>query len=118
GGDILRVRPTDGPCFSCVFTNLSIENSQEEISTFRQAREVQPDYVPDSDVEATIQVGLSSDIIPIGTMMVKLALVELCRGKDSALATLMQDFTAPYYRWANRREQEFSEYPQDGFMKF
>ena len=118
GGDVLRVRPTDGPCFSCVFTNQVIESSQEEMSTFRQAREAQPNYVPDSDVEATIQVGLSSDIIPIGTMIVKLALVELCRGKDSALATLEKDLAPPYYRWANRREQEFAGYPEDGFSKF
>lgn len=69
-------------------------------------------------VEATIQVGLSSDIIPIGTMAVKLALVELCRGEDGALATLEKDLTAPYYRWANRREQEFVGYPEDGFGRF
>lgn len=118
GGDVLRVRPLDGPCFSCVFTNQVIEKSAEEMSTFRQAREAQPNYVPDSDVEATIQVGLSSDIIPIGTMIVKLALVELCRGQDSALVTLEKDFVQPYYRWANRREQDYSGYPEDGFLKF
>ena len=118
GGDVLRVRPTDGPCFSCVYTNQVIESSQEEMSTFRQAREAQPNYVPDDEVEATVQVGLSSDIIPIGTMIVKLALVELCRGQDSALVTLEKDFIAPYYRWANRREQDYAGYPEDGFLKF
>lgn len=118
GGEVLRVRPNDGPCFSCVFSNQVLEASQEEVSTFRQAREAQPNYVPDTDVEATIQVGLSSDIIPVGTMIVKLALVELCRGEDSALATLEKDLTAPYYRWANRREQEFKGYPEDGFSMF
>ena len=51
-------------------------------------------------------------------MAVKLALVELCRGQDSALATLEKDLTAPYYRWANRREQEFTGYPEDGFGRF
>ena len=88
------------------------------MSSFRQARASQPTYVSDADVEATIQVGLSSDIIPIGTMIVKIALVELCRGEDSALATLEKDLVAPYYRWANRREQEFSSYPEGGFSVF
>ena len=31
GGEVLRVRPNDGPCFSCVFTNQSLEASQEEV---------------------------------------------------------------------------------------
>ena len=88
------------------------------MSTYRQARAAQPSYVSNEDVETTIQVGLSSDIIPIGTMIVKVALVELCRGKDSALATLEKDLSAPYYRWANRREQEFTAYPVDGFACF
>ncbi|XP_028402930.1 uncharacterized protein LOC114525714 [Dendronephthya gigantea] len=118
GGEVLRVRPNDGPCFSCVFTNQSLEASQEEVSSFRQAREANPTYVSDDDVDATIQVGLSSDIIPIGNMLVKLALVELCRGEDSALATLEKDLVAPYYRWANRREQEFESYPEGGFSMF
>ena len=118
GGEVLRVRPNDGPCFSCVFTNQSLEASQEEVSSFRQARASQPTYVSDDEVKATIQVGLSSDIIPIGTMVVKIALVELCRGGDSALATLEKDLVAPYYRWANRREQEFSAYPEGGFAMF
>jgi hypothetical protein len=51
-------------------------------------------------------------------MAVKLALVELCRGEDSALAPLEKDLAAPYYRWANRREQEFAGYPEDGFAMF
>lgn len=88
------------------------------MSSFKQARAAQPTYVTDEEVEATIQVGLSSDIIPIGNMAVKLSLVELCRGQDSALASLEKDLVAPYYRWANRRDQEFSCYPEDGFAMF
>ena len=31
GGEVLRVRPNDGPCFSCVFSNQSFEASREEV---------------------------------------------------------------------------------------
>ena len=31
GGEVLRVRPNDGPCFSCVFTNQGLEASKEEV---------------------------------------------------------------------------------------
>lgn len=118
GGEVLRVRPKVGPCFSCIYADASMEASAEEMSSFRQAREANPPYVGDDEVKATIQVGLSSDIIPIANMLVKLALVELCRGKDSALAPLEKDLEAPYYMWANRREQQFAGYPSDGFHRF
>ena len=110
---MLRVRPKVGPCFSCIYADASMEAAAEEMSSFRQAREANPPYVGDDEVKATIQVGLSSDIIPISNMLVKLALVELCRGKDSALATLETDLEAPFYMWANRKEQQFAGYPAD-----
>ena len=113
GGEVLRVRPKVGPCFSCIYADASMEAAAEEMSSFRQAREANPPYVGDDEVKATIQVGLSSDIIPISNMLVKLALVELCRGKDSALATLETDLEAPFYMWANRGEQQFAGYPAD-----
>ena len=115
---MLRVRPKDGPCFSCIYTDASMEAVQEEMSSFRQAREANQPYVGDDEVKATIQVGLSSDIIPVANMLVKVALVELCRGKDSALATLEKDLVAPFYMWANRREQQFAGYQEDGFHRF
>ena len=118
GGEVLRVRPKVGPCFSCIYADASMEAAAEEMSSFRQAREANPPYVGDDEVKATIQVGLSSDIIPVSNMLVKLALVELCRGKDSALATLEADLQAPFYMWANRREQQFAGYPEDGFHRF
>lgn len=118
GGEILRVRPKQSPCFSCVYTDAMVEASSEETTSFRQAREAHPSYVPDDEVAATIQVGLSSDITPIANMIVKLALVELCRGNDSALAPLEQDLQAPYYMWANRREDRFSAYKPEGFHRF
>lgn len=118
GGEVLRVRPKDGPCFSCIYGSASMEAIQEEMSSFRQAREANPPYVGDDEVKATIQVGLSSDINPISNMLVKLALVELCRGKDSALKALETDLQASYYMWANRREQRFAGYAAEGFHRF
>ncbi|KAK3746156.1 hypothetical protein QZH41_007709 [Actinostola sp. cb2023] len=118
GGEVVVIRPHKGPCFSCVYKNALIEADKEEVSSFRQAREANPSYVSDNEVEATIQVGLSSDIIPISNMIVKIALVELCKGKDSALCSLENDFRSAYYMWSNRREGQYASYPDDGFDKF
>ena len=118
GGEVLRVRPKNGPCFSCIYADASNEAISEEISSFRQAREANPPYVGDDEVQAQIQVGLSSDIVPIANFVVKLALVELCRGQDSALASLEQDLVASFYMWGNRRDQQFASFPQDGFQRF
>jgi len=112
GGDILRVRPYDGPCLGCVFTKEFLESRQEEISQFKQAREETPAYVSDQEVSATIQVGLSSDILPISNMIVKLALVELCRDLESGIASLEEDLVADFYIWANRREQTYANWPK------
>ena len=54
--------------------------------------------------EAAIQVGLTSDIAPISNMIVKLALLELSRGRAGGLDSLDGDLTADFYTWANRRE--------------
>ncbi len=112
GGDILRVRPFEGPCLACVFTKEFLESRQEEVSQFRQAREDNPAYVPDDEVKATVQVGLSSDILPISNMIVKLALLELCRGKDSGIKSLEEDLIADFYIWANRRDYTYESWPK------
>lgn len=111
GGDILRVRPKVGPCLSCFLP----KSSEEEVSSFGQARRQNPAYVGDDDVKAIIQVGLSSDILPITNMTVKLALVELSRGASSGISSLEEDFVADYYIWANRRDNKFSEWPKMEF---
>ena len=54
-----------------------------------------------------VQVGLSSDIEPIGNMMVKLALVELSKDAETGLASLQDEFAYDYYMWANRRERHY-----------
>lgn len=112
GGDVLRVRPFQGPCLACVFTKEFLESRQEEVSQFRQAREDNPAYVPDHEVKATIQVGLSSDILPISNMIVKLALQELSRGKNSGIKSLEEDLIADFYIWANRRENTYESWPK------
>ena len=112
GGDVLRVRPHQGPCVACLFRHF--EAQPDEISRFDQARRARPDYVSDADVEALVQVGLSNDILPIATMVVKLALLELNRGIDSGLATLEEDLVADLYVWANRRERAFRGFPPMG----
>jgi molybdopterin/thiamine biosynthesis adenylyltransferase len=112
GGDILRVRPFEGPCLACVFTKEFLESRQEEVSQFRQAREDNPAYVPDDEVKTTVQVGLSSDILPISNMIVKLALLELCRGKDSGIKSLEEDLIADFYIWANRRDYTYESWPK------
>jgi molybdopterin-synthase adenylyltransferase len=109
GGDVLRVRP-GGICLGCVFTENFLQSRAEEVSQFKQAREGQPAYVADADVRATVQVGLSSDIMPIVNMMVKLALVELSRGKPSGISSLEDDTIADFYIWANRREGVYQDW--------
>ena len=81
----------------------------------RQLRPQTPAYVSDTDVQATIQVGLASDIAPIANMVVKLALVELSRGLDSGLKSLETDLVADFYLWGNRREDIFAKWPPLGY---
>ncbi|MEH1965835.1 HesA/MoeB/ThiF family protein [Nostoc sp.] len=112
GGDVLRVRSFEGPCLACVFTKEFLEDRQEEITQFEQARENNPAYVPDDEIKATIQVGLSSDILPISNMIVKLALLELSRGQDSGIKSLEEDLIADFYIWANRRDNTYNNWPK------
>jgi molybdopterin-synthase adenylyltransferase len=113
GGDVLRVRPYKGPCYACLFGAGLL--GQEERSSMRQLRPQTPAYVPDADVQATIQVGLASDIAPIANMVVKLALVELSRGLESGLKSLEIDLAADFYLWGNRREDIFAKWQPLGY---
>ncbi len=116
GGDVLRVRPYQGPCLACIFTNDFLKSLPDEISQFGQARNQNLAYVSDEEVKATIQVGLSCDILPISNMIVKLALVELSGGcKASGLVSLAEDLVADFYIWANRRELSYANYLKMGY---
>lgn len=109
GGDVFRYRP-GGPCYSCLigkgFSN------EEEISDLQAARREGriPAYVSQEDAEAMVQVGLSSDILPICNLIVKLVLVELSKGKDSGISSLEDELTYDYYIWANRRDRHYANW--------
>jgi len=108
GGDVLRVRP-NGPCYTCVYTESF--NHSFEVSSMKQIKKTAPSYRDNDELLSTIQVGLSSDVIPIANMVVKMALLELTRGKDCALNSLAEDLRCDYYRWTNRREGDFESFP-------
>jgi len=113
GGDILRVRPKNGPCYNCLYsqnirqTSDNKAGTDEELKSVKQVKKMLPDYTSDEEIEAIIQVGLSSDIAPISNMMVKLALVELSKGLESGIKSLEEDLVADFYIWANRREATY-----------
>jgi molybdopterin-synthase adenylyltransferase len=110
GGDVLRVRPHEGPCYNCLYSQ-DLRNTDEEISQKeRQAKKFLPDYTSEEDLNAVVQVGLASDIAPITNFMVKLALVELSRGTNSGISSLEEDLVADFYLWANRREYVYKDW--------
>ena len=102
GGDVLRVRPGIGPCYECFMETIG-SRTQERVADRRQA-----DAVSYADHRVTPEPGLSNDILPVPTLMVKLALQELVRGTVSGLESLDQDLTADLYLWANRREGQYA----------
>jgi molybdopterin/thiamine biosynthesis adenylyltransferase len=117
GGDVLRVRPFQGPCYSCLYSqNIRQEGGDdEEISQTEQANALLPEYTSKKDIDAVIQVGLSSDIAPISNFMVKLALVELSRGLDSGIKSLEDDLISDFYIWANRRDRVYENWSKMEF---
>jgi molybdopterin-synthase adenylyltransferase len=112
GGDVLRVRPYQGPCYSCLYSQDVRQQGgdDEEMSQVRQAKALLPDYTSEQDLNAVIQVGLASDIAPISNFMVKLALVELSRGGHGGIQSLEEDLLADFYIWANRRENVYKDW--------
>lgn len=111
GGDVFRYRP-GGPCYCCLIGNNWFKAHNEEIADEQSARRsgIIPAYMSATDANAVVQVGLSSDIQPICNMMVKLALVELSRGKESGISSLEKEFVYDYYMWANRRERHYANW--------
>jgi molybdopterin/thiamine biosynthesis adenylyltransferase len=110
GGDVLRVRPNQGPCYNCLYSQ-DLRNTEEEVSQReRQAKKFLPDYTSEENLNTIVQVGLASDIAPITNFMVKLALVELSRGTASGISSLEEDLIADFYIWANRREYVYESW--------
>lgn len=111
GGDVFRYIPHEGkPCLACLIGNGLFEYEQEEISNNRQLERDLPAYSSLEDHQEMIQVGLSSDIIPICNMIVKLTLVELSKGLTSGIGCLEEDLIADYFIWANRRESKYKSW--------
>lgn len=110
GGDVLRVRP-GGPCYACL-KGSQWYNNEEEISDLDRARRdgVIPAYTSEEDAQAMVQVGLSTDIAPINTMVTKLAIMELSKDTDCVIASIENDLTYDFYMWANRRESYFANW--------
>lgn len=110
GGDVLRVRP-GGPCYACL-KGSQLVTSEEEITDLRKAREtgIIPAYTSDEDANAMVQVGLSTDIAPINTMVEKLAIQELSRGTEGQITSLDNELSYDFYMWANRRELHFANW--------
>lgn len=111
GGDVFIYRP-GAACYFCLVGMGVIDVANEELSDLKSARKAGKiaEYQTDQDVEAKIQVGLSSDIEPISNMMTKLALVELSRGTDSGISSLERELTCNHYFWANRRDRLYSSF--------
>lgn len=103
GGDVFRMKGNAGPCYCCLIGDDGKMkfSGDEEISSTRQTSEL-PAYVSDADRNATIQPGLSADIIPICNLLVKLALMELSNSTE--------ELSYPFYIWANRRENFYSNW--------
>ena len=100
GGDVFRYRP-GGPCYCCLVGEGNLQ--EEEISDVASARRDGriAAYVSPEDAEAMVQVG---------NMMVKLALVELSRGRESGISSLDAELVYDYYMWANRRERHYANW--------
>ncbi len=106
----------DAPCLACLIGAGLFKKTDDERTQFKRVREETPAYVSDEDVEATIQVGLSSDINPICNMIVKLSLLHLAKGKESGLDSVYEDLTAKYYLWVNRRENKYKNWEPMAFF--
>lgn len=113
GGDVFRYRP-GSPCLACLF-NQGAAEGEDEIASKRQAAANRPDYAPEGYDEAKIQPGLAADIAPIVQMIVKLALVELAPRGVAQWDRLREDFEAPFYVWANRRDDIYENLLPMGF---
>jgi molybdopterin/thiamine biosynthesis adenylyltransferase len=101
GGQILFVKPNVTPCYQCFLMLLPEQAQDQEISSHRQA-----EGLAYTDRPVPIEPGLSTDIAPIGLMVVKLAIQELLKDTETTLRSLDEDLVAPWYLWLNRREQD------------
>jgi len=100
GGQVLRVIPRKSMCYQCYISSMPNIASDNEISSNRQIERIAYSDIPDIPIEP----GLSTDIAPISTFIVKLAILELLKGCQHTLQSLYDDLEASLYLWFNRRE--------------
>ena len=107
GGDVIQVLPNrDMPCYACHQEGRLVD---EEVSSSRDA-----ERTAYADKPAPIEPGLAIDIWPIANMIARLVVLRLCAGTASTLAETADELDAPLYLWANRRQENFAEWPADG----
>jgi molybdopterin/thiamine biosynthesis adenylyltransferase len=99
GGQVLRVRAHQSPCYQCFVMSMPEEDADREVASVEDAAEIA--Y---SDRPVPIEPGLALDVAPIALMTAKLALNELILGRDTELGMLERDLAAPWYLWINRPE--------------
>jgi len=101
-GQVLWYRPGESMCFQCF-----LKSFPELIEDVEIANQAHADRVAYSDKIVPVEPGLVTDIAPVTTMAVKLGIQSLLKGQETTLRSLDEDFTAPLYLWANRREGNF-----------
>ena len=101
GGNVLRIRPNKSLCFQCFLQQFPKAAQDEEISNAEQA-----EGLAYTDRPVPIEPGLATDILPISTMVVKLAIQELLQGTETTLRSLDTDLSPALYLWYNRREKD------------
>ncbi|MBW1784252.1 MAG: ThiF family adenylyltransferase [Deltaproteobacteria bacterium] len=99
GVQIIRVRPWESLCYQCFRMWVQEQASDQEISNRNQA-----ERLAYTDRPVPVEPGLSIDIAPVTSMVVKLAIQELLKGTETTLRSLDDDLVAPWYLWLNRRE--------------
>jgi len=108
GGQVLHVIPHKTMCYQCFIQSLPEIAEDYEISNRNQVNEIA--Y---SDIDnVPIEPGLSTDILPISTLVSKLAILDLLKGKEHSLHSLYDDLKPSLYIWFNRREPntQWNEY--------
>lgn len=101
GGQVLLVRPGEGPCFTCFLDCMPEVARNNEISSIEQA-----EGIAYADRPVPIEPGLGNDISPINQMVVKRTIQELLKGKTTTLQSLDDDLKMPLHLWLNRREKD------------
>ena len=101
GGDVIQVLPDRNmPCYACHVEGRVVE---EEVSSERDA-----ERVAYADKPAAIEPGLAVDIQPVANMIARLVVLRLCADTASSLVETTRELDAPYYLWANRRQENFA----------